>query len=283
MSTGSSQAIETHQHEVSSGIRFEFGKNWRLFLSELNEEKISAAEESLNEWVGPLAGRSFLDIGSGSGLSSLAARRLGATVHSFDYDPQSVACTQELRRRYFPDDPHWTVQQGSVLDSSYLASLKQSDVVYSWGVLHHTGKMWEALANVCTSVAPGGKLYIAIYNDQGKTSVRWRNLKRLYNRTPRPFRFLIICPVFLYLWGPEFIRGLLKGRPLASWKEYGSQGWRGMSPWPDFIDWIGGYPFEVATPDEIFDFYHDQGFSLDRLHTCGGTFGCNHFVFVQRG
>jgi len=29
---------------------------------------------------------------------------LGARVHSFDYDPQSVACTAELKRRYFEGD-----------------------------------------------------------------------------------------------------------------------------------------------------------------------------------
>ncbi len=50
-----------------------------------------------------LAGNSFLDVGSGSGLFSLAAMRLGADrVHSFDYDPQSVGCTKELKRRFPP-------------------------------------------------------------------------------------------------------------------------------------------------------------------------------------
>src|ERR1044072_5239228 len=98
--------------------------------------------------VDNLLGKKFLDVGSGSGLFSLAARRLGAQVHSFDYDPQSVACTGELRRRYFPDDLHWVVQQGSVLDQGYLASLGSFDVVYAWGVLHHTGAMWRALDNI---------------------------------------------------------------------------------------------------------------------------------------
>src|SRR6202163_2648230 len=189
--------------EVEAGERFEFGKNWARFLSVLTESQIQSAVQSLETMLGgtDLTGRTFVDVGSGSGLFSLAARRLGARVHSFDYDPHSVACTQELRRRYYPDDPQWRVEEGSALDAEYMASLGKFDIVYSWGVLHHTGAMWEALENVCLNVAPEGQLFIAIYNDQGKTSQRWRTVKRTYNRLPRGLRFLLLWPVFLHFWG----------------------------------------------------------------------------------
>src|SRR6185503_13016326 len=102
-----------HTQEVSLGERFEFGKNWSRFLTTLDDQRIAESERAIAEMleVSDLTGKRFLDIGSGSGLSSLAARRLGASVHSFDYDPQSVACTAELKRRFFPGDPHWTVEQ----------------------------------------------------------------------------------------------------------------------------------------------------------------------------
>ena len=160
--------------EVTQGKRFEFGKNWSQFLTVLDDKRIARAEQSLQEMleVDDLFGKRFLDIGSGSGLFSLAARRLGASVHSFDYDPQAVACTTELKRRYFPGDGMWTIEEASVLDREYLASLGKFDIVYSWGVLHHTGAMWDALENVCLNVAPGGRLFISIYNDQGRTSKR---------------------------------------------------------------------------------------------------------------
>jgi len=139
-------------------LRFQFGKNWGRFLEVLDDERIAEAERSLVEMleVRDLRGRSFLDVGSGSGLFSLAARRLGATrVHSFDYDADSVACTRELKRRYYANDADWTIEQGSVLDPTYLQPLGTFDIVYSWGVLHHTGDMWRALGNVTDLVHPG--------------------------------------------------------------------------------------------------------------------------------
>src|SRR3989442_11992645 len=126
--------------EIDRGKRFEFGKNWSQFLTTIDEERIRVAEQSLKEMleIDHLQGKSFLDIGSGSGLFSLAARRLGASVHSSDFDPKSVACTRELKRRFFSEDKNWRIEQGSVLDKNYLLSLGTFDVVYSWGVLHHT-------------------------------------------------------------------------------------------------------------------------------------------------
>ncbi len=129
-----------HATEVLQGERFEFGANWARFLEVLDDERIRQAEESLCKMLGvsALKGKSFLDVGCGSGLFSLVARRLGATVHSFDYDPRSVGCTLELRRRYFPEDMQWIIEEGSALDSDYLSRMGRFDVVYSWGVLHHT-------------------------------------------------------------------------------------------------------------------------------------------------
>jgi len=149
--------------------RFSFGRNWQKFLQHVDKERIEAAQSALVEMVGgeSLEGLRFLDIGSGSGLSSLAARRLGARVVSFDYDPQSVACTTELRRQYFPDDSEWRVEQGSILDLEYVDALGQFDIVYSWGVLHHTGQMRQGLAAAARLVSPGGTLFIAFIMTKG--------------------------------------------------------------------------------------------------------------------
>jgi 2-polyprenyl-3-methyl-5-hydroxy-6-metoxy-1,4-benzoquinol methylase len=270
--------MSNHAIEVQEGERFGFGANWMRFLSVLNDERIEEAKSSLKHMlnVESLDGKTFLDVGSGSGLFSLAARLLGAKVHSFDYDPQSVACTAELKRRYFPDDG-WVVEPGSVLDREYLSRLGQFDVVYSWGVLHHTGRMWDALQNVVPLVKPEGQLFIAIYNNQGRASMSWLAVKKVYNKFPSRLRLLVLVPSFIRLWLPTITRDLAGGRPLRSWKAYLKE--RGMNPWRDVVDWVGGYPFEVAKPEEIFDMYSAKGFRLEKLKTCAGGLGCNEFVF----
>ena len=276
--------MKQHQSEVESGQRFQFGANWMRFLEVLNDDRISIAEKTLKTMLGvaDLQGKTFLDAGSGSGLFSLAARRLGASVHSFDYDPQSVACTAELKRRYFVDDAKWVVEEGSVLDKDYLIRLGEFDVVYSWGVLHHTGSMWQALENVVPLVRDdGGSLFVAIYNDQGRASRMWSTTKYLYNRLPARLRWLVMGPALVRLWGPTMIKDLLRGKPFSTWKNYKVNG-RGMTPWRDVVDWVGGYPFEVAKPEEIFEFYRDRGFFLKQLKTCAGGKGCNEFVFLKK-
>ena len=276
--------MTSHLQEISEGERFEFGANWALFLDVLNDERIAVAEQSLLSMLGvtDLRGKSFLDIGSGSGLFSLVARRLGATVHSFDYDPQSVACTAELRRRYFPEDPNWVVEQGSALDKDYLQKLGQWDVVYSWGVLHHTGNMWQALEFAAPLVRQGGRLFVAIYNYQQIMSPVWSWVKRTYNWLPRGLRWLVLGPAMLRLWGPRSAYDLLRGKPFETWRHYARHSLRGMSAWRDVVDWVGGYPFEVAKPEQIFEFFYRRGFELNRLKTCGGGLGCNEFVFSKK-
>lgn len=278
------EASLAHAREVALGERFEFGRNWSSFLELLDEDRIERATRSLSEMLGrsDLNGLTFLDVGSGSGLFSLAARRMGARVHSFDFDTDSVACTTELRRRYFPADADWTIEQGSVLDEDFVSSLGEFDVVYSWGVLHHTGAMWEALKNAGSRVKDGGFLFIAIYNDTGSQAARWAWIKRTYCRLPHflksPFAVAVSLPEELR----RFASFTLRGRPfgyLDHWRNY--RNGRGMNRWHDIVDWVGGYPYEFAGPSALFDFFKARGFDLAAMKCDNVGLGCNEMVFKK--
>lgn len=270
-----------HEREVATGKRFRFGRNWARFLKRLNQARIAESEKNLMEFLGKeaLEGKAFLDVGSGSGLSSLAARRLGAAVTSFDYDGQSVACTEELRRRYLPDDPSWTIEHGSVLDMQYLAGLGQFDIVYSWGVLHHTGAMWQAMENVKPLVKIGGLLFIAIYNDCGEVSRWWLERKRRYNALSRALRPLYA----IYVWMPQELRLLVGSMRAGELRTYvreltSATSGRGMSWLHDVIDWIGGYPYEYASVKDIVEFYRRDGFEPVKIRE-NRSYGCHQLVF----
>lgn len=262
--------------------RFAFGENWRRFLSVLDEDRVNEAVKSLRVMlrVEDLKGKTFLDAGCGSGLFSLAARRLGAKVLSFDRDPQSVACAQEVRRRFASEtDEDWTIRTGDVLDDAFLASLGEWDVVYAWGMLHHTGAMWRAMDGVAARVKPGGSLFISIYNDQGMWSRWWLALKKLYvSSTPGRWLATAIGTSYFVLVGLKSDLFRLRN-PLSSYLNYRKQ--RGMSIWHDWIDWFGGYPFEVAPPSAVVDFMVSRGFVLTTLRTVGSSLGTNQFVFQR--
>ena len=267
---------------MGDAARFRFGDNWESFLFVVSEERIAQAQDSLKRALRreDLSGMTFLDAGCGSRLFSLAARRLGARVHSFDYDEMSVACARKLKERYLPADEGWIIERGDVCDRGYLAKLGLFDVVYSWGVLHHTGAMWQALENVLMNVSEDGCLYISIYNDQGVASLIWKKVKRFY--CSGPLGRWVVLGVFVPLFA---VKGFLKDivflkNPLRRYSEYKKN--RGMSVIHDWIDWLGGYPFEVAKPQEITRFYEAKGLHILYMKTCGRRLGCNEFVFARQ-
>ena len=265
--------------------RFGFGRNWKRYLSALAEADVEIAKQSLLAMIstpngtGPaeaIKGKRFLDVGCGSGLFSLCARSAGCEVVSFDYDPDSVSCTKELRNRYFPGDPGWKVLQGSVLDKTFLSSLDTYDIVYAWGVLHHTGDMWTAMDNVARLVRSGGTLCLAIYNDCGLRSKAWRVIKRFYN--VHLVTKIAVSGVFVpYMLSRRTISSIRRGSNLFA--TYNRQ--RGMHVLTDLFDWIGGYPYEYAKCDDIVQFYRDRGFVASKVMPTEGT-GNHQCCFIHR-
>lgn len=261
--------------------RFGFGKNWQLFLKTVDEERIGQAKISLQKSLGieNLAGKTFIDIGCGSGLFSYAAYLLGAErIVSFDYDTFSVECCKWFHKRA-SNPTNWVVLQGSVLDKPFLDTLGKFDIVYSWGVLHHTGKMWEAISNASKMVSEHGVLFISIYNKAERLlgTNYWIRVKRLYNKSPKVIKWLLETmqmteSVIYYL--------IHLKNPIKEIKNYKSL--RGMNWRRDITDWVGGYPYEAATVEEIFVFFKKEfpSFQLQNIKTTNDL-STNEFVFKR--
>ncbi len=266
---------------MTDKITFSFGKNWQNFLKSINEERIENAKSSIAEFfnVNNLEGKSFLDIGCGSGLFSYAAFLLGAkNITSFDVDPFSIECC-----KYFHKEAgcpkNWIISQGSVLDNNFLSGLGKFDIAYSFGVLHHTGKMWEAIKNSARLVNLGGYFYLVIYN-KGKNYKFWLKIKKLYNRLPSLGKYLM---EFLYVSAYFAITIIKFKNPFKEIENFNSNNLnRGMDWKTDIIDWLGGYPYEPATAEEIFVFMKKNfpDFNLINLKTANNSSG-NWFLFQK--
>ncbi len=249
---------------------FKFGENWASFSKQINEIRLAEAKKSLSELFGEgaLKDVSFLDIGCGSGLFSIAAAQSGApTVRGIDIDPVSVQVSIENAGRWLNGQGDILFQQISALDESRMESLGKFDVVYSWGVLHHSGDMSTALTNAAHAVKPGGLFMIAIYNRHW-SSPFWTPIKWLYNHVGvfgQKLMIWILTPIILGAkWLVNF-KNPLKIR-------------RGMDFMHNIIDWVGGYPYEYAGVREMTERLQKLGFEMLLVRPAGMPTGCNEFV-----
>ncbi len=248
---------------------FSFGENWLKYIEDVDERKLEEAKKSLCRLLGreSLEGKAFIDVGCGSGIFSLAAIEMKASrVISTDIDPKSVQACRAVKQRN--NVQPWLIWEGSILDKQFNESLGKADIVYSWGVLHHTGSMWKAIDNAAGLVEDKGFFLLAIYN-RHYTSPLWRKFKELYNRVGRFPQRLMLWSILL----PRIVVRLIKLKhPLRER--------RGMSVYYDAIDWAGGLPYEYASFNEVVSFVEGRGFSLVKGMKTKST-GCNQFVFKK--
>lgn len=263
-----------------SEARFEFGRNWESFTHLVDEQRLAAAEDRLASLLGSrdLSGRTFLDIGCGSGLHCLAALRLGASrIVAIDIDPVSVSAAQSVLDRFWTDS-NKSVTAASVFDLPE-ARLGQFDIVYSWGVLHHTGDMNRAIRIAADHVRPGGLLAVALYGKTRYCKV-WTRIKRWYVHATPPQRARAER-IYVRLFGLYL---LLRGKRLASHIAGYRNAKRGMDFYHDVRDWIGGYPYESITPDELSGLLRPMGFDLARQNSRkrSGLFGSGNDEYLLR-
>jgi 2-polyprenyl-3-methyl-5-hydroxy-6-metoxy-1,4-benzoquinol methylase len=259
--------------------QFDFGANWSEFSDHAasRERALQARGQfaSLLEGVA-LTDASFLDIGFGQGFSLLSARSLGARAVGCDINPK---CHEVIERnaRLFPEAATGAIplQVGSILDEPVVRALRERpeaagggyDVVHSWGVLHHTGDMRRAVANAASLVRPGGHFVLAIYNRHW-SSLPWLAIKAAYVRSPRPVQRALVGALYPVIWLAKL--AVTRRNPKAMD--------RGMDFYYDVIDWVGGYPYEYASVEEMRRLV-GPGFELVRAIPAKVPTGCNEMVF----
>jgi len=223
---------------------FAFGKNWALYAAKVTEAELAEAERGLVRLLGPagLATQRFLDIGCGSGLHAVAALRLGAReVIAVDLDPESVRTSEEVLRRFAPEGAAWHVLAADVFDLTP-GAFGTFDIVYSWGVLHHTGNLERALASAAALVGPNGRLVLALYRRTWLDAF-WRVEKRWYAHASDKSQARARS-VYLALFR---LRMAMLGKNFAEYvRTYRSN--RGMDYYHDVHDWMGAGRMRRSSP-----------------------------------
>ncbi len=261
---------------------FAFGDNWADYAQIIDLEAIDAAKKDLLKLIPQeqIADSSFLDIGCGSGLHSLAATLLGArNLLAVDLDPTSVATTEGVLTRYAAH-ARWRTEEISVFDLSP-ESHGVFDIVYSWGVLHHTGAMWDALRKAASMVAPNGMLVFALYRST-LLDPFWRLEKRYYSKAGSSVQAAVrACFVAAYAMSFTIARRRSFAAHVANYKTN-----RGMDFYHDAHDWLGGYPYESALAPDVERHMHDLGFQAARVFARPGGVGifgsgCDEYVYTR--
>lgn len=233
-------------------IIFSFGKNWEQFIkNNFSEEKVAISKRHILDFLElqDLSGKYFLDVGCGSGIHSLAALKAGAEkIVSFDTDPYSVKTTKLLKEMH-GNLPHWHILHGSILDLQFISILEPADIVYAWGALHHTGDMYKAIENSSSLLKNNGYFYVALYTTDSKSEY-WLRVKKRYNKSRVLGKKAMECSYIMrHLILPYCLRFKNPLKVIFNYKKK-----RGMSYFTDVKDWLGGYPFEHAKIEDVFNF-----------------------------
>lgn len=270
----------------AESVQFDFGENWKNFSRQaLSDAHVQAARGEFKELIADidLAGKSFLEIGFGQGLSLLFAAEQGAVCTGCDINEKCLTALEQSKR-FFPALRSNQIQVviGSILEPQTLVQLREAsphgddeelgyDVVHSWGVLHHTGNMNRAIQNAASLVRADGRFVIAIYNRHW-SSMPWLIIKWLYVKAPRVIRKALVISLYPVIWVAK----------LAVTRKSPMRQQRGMDFYYNVVDWVGGYPYEFGSREEIVTMVSALGFTLEKFIPAEVPTGCNEFVFSRK-
>ena len=275
--------MKKFNNQKNKQIVFDFGENWKNYsYNAISKQKIKEAKKDFKKLFNKidLKGKTFIDIGFGQGLSLLIAQQLEAKPVGCEINRRCLRALLINQKKFFKKAEKIPVVIGSILDQKTIQKLKKINlkkkdskfqIVHSWGVLHHSGKMWKAINNAVSLVTENGYLAISIYNKHW-SSPFWHKVKYFYNISPRLIRRLLI---FIFYWIIFIGKFIITGEDPFKLK-------RGMDYYFNIIDWVGGYPYEYASIKEVKKYIELKGFRTIKVIPAQMPTGCNEFVFIKK-
>lgn len=182
------EAVRSFWDAASCGEVYATGSTRREGL-----EQQAAARYALEPFIADFAdfpsakGRDVLEIGVGMGADHLEwANARPRSLHGIDLTPRAVETASE-RLRLFGHEPHIRVADAEQLpfdDESF-------DVVYSWGVLHHSPDTARAVGEVHRVLRKGGRAVVMVYHKHSIVGwVLWIRYALLRGRPWRSLRYI---------------------------------------------------------------------------------------------
>jgi 2-polyprenyl-6-hydroxyphenyl methylase/3-demethylubiquinone-9 3-methyltransferase len=231
--------------------------------------EIQGVLEHLNDlWPEGVKGKNVLDGGSGSGMVSVGFALLGANVTGVDITPQCVENGKRNAER-FGVQCRFFCKDLTDLDLGN----ERFDIVYSWGVIHHSEDARKSFSNLAKHLKPGGEMVLAVYL-KTYLSGFWNFSRVFYQKAPKWFQSIFRESGSCFLNGVDFIKKLIFGKSRYML--------RGTNNKELINDWFGVPHRTFHSYDEVFQWFRENGLNYKLVNPATGRFKSTS-NFVVRG
>ncbi len=209
-----------------------------------------------------------LDGGSGSGMISVAFAVMGADVTGVDVTPK---CVENGCKNADLFGVQCRFLKRNLLSLDLCG--ETFDIIYNWGVLHHTQDARKSFTNLAKHLKPGGEMIVAVYL-KTVLSGFWNFLRIFYQESPQVFKTLFLNTGSIFLNGVDYFNNLFFNKERYMM--------RGTNNKEILNDWFGVPYRTFHTYEEVFEWFRENGLEYQLVNSATGRFKSTS-NFVVRG